>query len=125
MALGQNSVNLAAALAIGLIAGDRCLCRRRPSQPAFLLRAWTIPTTVDLLLMVTTGIIAAIAIWFLTQADRIAEANVIAPFEYSSIIWVVPLATSSGRGAGALHHRRRPPDRRRRHRRAEGGAAVT
>ena len=50
------------------------------------------PTTVDLLLMAATGVIAAVAIWFLTQAYRVAEANVIAPFEYSSIIWVVLLA---------------------------------
>jgi len=42
--------------------------------------------------MAATGVIAAVAIWCLTQAYRIAEANVIAPFEYSSIIWVVLLA---------------------------------
>jgi drug/metabolite transporter (DMT)-like permease len=93
MALAQNSVNLAAALAIGLIAGGGAYAggASHPSL-AFLLRAWAVPTTVDLLLMAATGIIAAVAIWFLTQAYRIAEANVIAPFEYSSIIWVVLLA---------------------------------
>jgi drug/metabolite transporter (DMT)-like permease len=92
MALAQNAVNLTAALAIGLVAGDGAYAGAAHPSLAFLLRAWTIPTTVDLLLMAATGIIAAIAIWFLTQAYRIAEANVIAPFEYSSIIWVVLLA---------------------------------
>jgi drug/metabolite transporter (DMT)-like permease len=92
MALAQNAVNLAAALAIGLVAGDGAYAGAAHPSLAFLLRAWTIPTTVDLLLMAATGVIAAVAIWFLTQAYRIAEANVIAPFEYSSIIWVVLLA---------------------------------
>jgi len=92
MALAQNAVNLAAALAIGLVAGDGAYAGAAHPSLAFLLRAWTIPTMVDLLLMAATGIIAAVAIWFLTQAYRIAEANVIAPFEYSSIIWVVLLA---------------------------------
>ena len=92
MALAQNSVNLAAALAIGLIAGDGAYAGAAHPSLAFLLRAWAVPTTADLLLMAATGLIAAVAIWFLTQAYRIAEANVIAPFEYSSIIWVVLLA---------------------------------
>ena len=92
MALAQNSVNLSAALAIGFFAGDGAYAGATHPSLAFLLRAWAIPTTVDLLLMAATGVIAAVAIWCLTQAYRIAEANVIAPFEYSSIIWVVLLA---------------------------------
>lgn len=92
MALAQNAVNLAAALAIGLVAGDGAYAGAAHPSLAFLLRAWTIPTTVDLLLMAATGVIAAVAIWLLTQAYRIAEANVIAPFEYTSIVWVVLLA---------------------------------
>ena len=92
MALAQNSVNLAAALAIGLVAGDGTYAGATHPSLAFLLRAWAVPTTADLLLMAATGVIAAVAIWFLTQAYRVAEANVIAPFEYSSIIWVVLLA---------------------------------
>jgi drug/metabolite transporter (DMT)-like permease len=47
------------------------------------------PDLVDLLLMGSTGFVAAIAIWCLTQAYRIAEANVVAPFEYSSVVWLV------------------------------------
>jgi drug/metabolite transporter (DMT)-like permease len=92
MALAQNAVNLVAALAIGLVAGDGAYAGATHPSLAFLLRAWAVPTTVDLLLMAATGVIAAVAIWCLTQAYRIAEANVIAPFEYSSIIWVVVLA---------------------------------
>jgi drug/metabolite transporter (DMT)-like permease len=75
MALYQNSVNLAADVS-------------HPSL-AFLLRSWSMPDLVDLLLMASTGLVAAVAIWCLTHAYRIAEANVIAPFEYSSIVWLV------------------------------------
>jgi len=92
MALAQNAVNLLAACAIGLAAGDGVYAGVDHPSLAFLLRAWATPTTTDLLLMAATGVIAAVAIWFLTQAYCIAEANVIAPFEYSSIICVVLLA---------------------------------
>lgn len=92
MALAQNSVNLVAAGAIGLVAGGGAFAGGSHPSLAFLLRAWAVPTTGDLLLMAATGVIAAVAIWCLTQAYRIAEANVIAPFEYTSIIWVVLLA---------------------------------
>jgi drug/metabolite transporter (DMT)-like permease len=92
MALAQNAMNLVAAAAIGLVAGDGAYAGDAHPSLAFLLRAWTMPTTGDLLLMAATGLIAAVAIWFLTQAYRIAEANLIAPFEYSSIISVVLLA---------------------------------
>jgi drug/metabolite transporter (DMT)-like permease len=89
MALYQNSVNLAAALVIGLIAGDGAFADVSHPSLAFLLRSWSMPDLVDLLLMASTGLVAAVAIWCLTHAYRIAEANVIAPFEYSSIVWLV------------------------------------
>jgi drug/metabolite transporter (DMT)-like permease len=89
MALYQNSVNLAAALVIGLIAGDGAFADVSHPSLAFFLRSWSMPDLVDLLLMASTGLVAAVAIWCLTQAYRIAEANVIAPFEYSSVVWLV------------------------------------
>jgi drug/metabolite transporter (DMT)-like permease len=89
MALYQNGVNLAAALVIGLIAGDGRFTDPTHPSLAFFLRPWAVPDLVDLLLMGSTGLVAAVAIWCLTQAYRIAEANVIAPFEYTSIVWLV------------------------------------
>ena len=45
------------------------------------------PGTFDLLIIASTGLIAALGSWSLTHAYRVAEVNVVAPFEYSSIIW--------------------------------------
>jgi drug/metabolite transporter (DMT)-like permease len=89
MALYQNSVNLAAALVIGLVAGDGAFADVSHPSLAFFLRSWSMPDLIDFLLMASTGLVAAIAIWCLTHAYRIAEANVIAPFEYSSVVWLV------------------------------------
>ena len=89
MALYQNSVNLAAALTIGLVAGDGAFADVSHPSLAFFLRPWSMPDLADLLLMGSTGLVAAVAIWCLTQAYRIAEANVIAPFEYSAVVWLV------------------------------------
>ena len=55
----------------------------------FLLRGWAVPTSVDLLSMALCGVIAAAALPLLTQAYRIAQANVVAPFEYTAMIWGV------------------------------------
>jgi drug/metabolite transporter (DMT)-like permease len=55
---------------------------------AFLLRAWSLPATRDFLLMAACGLIAAIAMTLLTTAYRVAPANVVAPFEYTGILWL-------------------------------------
>jgi drug/metabolite transporter (DMT)-like permease len=53
----------------------------------FLVRSWQMPTTIDLALMGSCGIIATVGTLFLTQAYRIAEASRIGPFEYTGILW--------------------------------------
>jgi drug/metabolite transporter (DMT)-like permease len=53
------------------------------------MRGWTTPSTFDFLLMASCGVVAALALTLLTQAYRIAEANVVAPFEYTALIWSV------------------------------------
>jgi drug/metabolite transporter (DMT)-like permease len=52
----------------------------------FLLRPWSLPGTHDLLLIASTGLVGACGSFLLTQAYRLAEANVVAPFEYVSIL---------------------------------------
>jgi drug/metabolite transporter (DMT)-like permease len=89
MAFYQNIVFLAGALAMGALAGQGDAPGFSHASLQFLLRGWVMPDLVDFLLIASTGIVASVASWCLTHAYRIAEANVVAPFEYSSIIWGV------------------------------------
>ncbi len=52
---------------------------------AFLFRAWTVPTLLDLCIMSGLGIVWASWAYFATRAYSTAQASVIAPFEYSSL----------------------------------------
>jgi drug/metabolite transporter (DMT)-like permease len=52
---------------------------------------WVVPSWTDFGLMVLIGILGGIGQLFLTQAFQHAEASTIAPFEYSSMIWVVSI----------------------------------
>jgi drug/metabolite transporter (DMT)-like permease len=45
------------------------------------------PTTRDLLMMASCGVIAAIGLTLLTQAYRIAQSSVVAPFEFTFAFW--------------------------------------
>lgn len=54
---------------------------------AFLMRAWSLPTTGDLLLMLSCGAIAAAGTILLTEAYRRAPASIVASFEYTGLIW--------------------------------------
>ena len=52
----------------------------------FLLRPWVMPDRHDLLLIASTGLVGAGGSFLLTQAYRLTQANVVAPFEYVSIL---------------------------------------
>ncbi|MBT4526102.1 MAG: DMT family transporter [Deltaproteobacteria bacterium] len=52
----------------------------------FLTRAWVIPTFSDLLKLITLGIIAAMGLYCLSQAYRLAKASTITPFEYCGMV---------------------------------------
>ena len=55
----------------------------------FLLRPWVVPRTEDGLLMVFLGLNAALAFYCLIKAYWASPASVVAPFEYTYIIWAV------------------------------------
>ncbi|WP_245943912.1 DMT family transporter [Acuticoccus kandeliae] len=50
---------------------------------------WVLPTWTDLFILVAIGVLGGIGQLFVTQAFQHAEASLIAPFEYTSMIWVV------------------------------------
>ena len=55
----------------------------------FLLRPWVVPEPLDGLLMVFLGVNAAAGFYCLINAYWVAPASVVAPFEYTYIIWAV------------------------------------
>lgn len=94
MATYQNIIFLLGALAITAVTnlgGDLSAAGQHRSL-AFLLRPWVMPDLTDFLLIASTGLVGACGSFLLTQAYRLAEANVVAPFEYVAI----PAATLFG-----------------------------
>jgi len=69
----------------GLIMGDGRF--NTFNQPAleFLFRAWHWPDINDLGLLIMCGVIVAFGSYLMSQSYRIAQASVVAPFEYTSL----------------------------------------
>jgi len=53
--------------------------------------AWYTPTMSELLMLISLGVLGGLAHIFLTESYRYAAASVIAPFDYSSLLWAVLL----------------------------------
>lgn len=89
MAFYVNGVFLLAACGLALVFGSGHFTDEAHKSLGFLMRGWSVPTRFDLFLMMACGPIAAVGLTLLTQAYRIAEANTIAPFEYTALVWSV------------------------------------
>ncbi len=68
-----------------------------PAQDAgvstrFLLRAWSMPDTLDLFLLMLTGLTSALGFMCTSNAYQRQPASHIAPFEYIMIVWVTLLS---------------------------------
>ena len=70
---------------IGLGIGDGRFNSGENQTLEFLFRAWVWPVQSDLYLMVACGFIVAIGGYLLSQAYRMGQASVVAPFEYTSM----------------------------------------
>jgi drug/metabolite transporter (DMT)-like permease len=53
--------------------------------------AWHTPTPSGLAILITLGILGGLAHIFLTESYRFAAASVIAPFDYTSMLWALLL----------------------------------
>jgi S-adenosylmethionine uptake transporter len=85
MSYFSSQVYLAAAILLAplpLIVGE--LSNPHPSI-AFLLRAWSMPSLIDFLIMTGLGLIWAAWMYLMSRAYSLAEASVAAPFEYVSL----------------------------------------
>jgi drug/metabolite transporter (DMT)-like permease len=78
--------------AIGLLLGDGGYAGGGHPSLEFLLRAWVRPGLGDGLLIVACGFLVAIGAYLASQAYRVGEANLIAPYEYAAL----PLAVLLG-----------------------------
>lgn len=89
LAFWGNAVFLLCALILSAIFGSGEFAGAGHKSVAFMTRGWVWPTGFDILLMMACGVIAAAGLTLLTQAYRIAQSNVVAPFEYTALIWGV------------------------------------
>ena len=79
-----QGVFLAVGLVMGLTFGDgRSL--------DFLLRAWVVPPPADYPVLLIIGLSSAIGGYCVSQAYRVSEAAVIAPFEYTALVMSIVL----------------------------------
>ena len=74
-----------------IVVGDGSLAGHYGPSVEFIFRPWLWPDMTDTAIMVTVGFLVTIVGYMLSQAYRVAEVNIIAPFEYVAlpmgIIW--------------------------------------
>jgi len=77
----------------GILFGNGELANHSQATLFFLLRAWTIPSLIDLMMMFGAGILSGLGAYCISQSYRISKAGFIAPFEYValplSIFWSI------------------------------------
>jgi S-adenosylmethionine uptake transporter len=92
LAFYVHATYIVVSVSIGLIAGDGRFTDGTDPTIDFLFRGWIWPTQDDLVIMIISGFLVAMAGYLVGQAYRLSEAAVIAPFEYLSL----PLAVFWG-----------------------------
>jgi drug/metabolite transporter (DMT)-like permease len=56
-----------------------------------IVLGWTVPSPLHLALLVTIGILGGIGQILMTQSYRFADASLVAPFDYTTMIWALLL----------------------------------
>lgn len=87
MAFWGNIAFLICATLLSLIYGPGGSGETGHLSLRFLMRGWATPTLWDGFLMCACGFIAAVGLTALTQAYRISQSSVVAPFEFSFAFW--------------------------------------
>lgn len=87
MAFFNTLFFLGAAIGIGLVQTFWGLGEATHPSIAFLTREWVMPSAYDMSIMVGCGVMAFGGIAGLTYAYREADANLVASFEYTALVW--------------------------------------
>ena len=74
---------------IGLLLGHGSYAGSGDPSLEFLLRQWIVPTPGDFLIMAGVGVASAVGGYFISQAYRLCEAAVLAPFEYLALVLAI------------------------------------
>lgn len=83
---------IAATCLLGLIMGDGKFAGSETPSLDFLFRPWVVPASVDLPFIMVLGVFASVGGYFISQAYRLGEAALVAPFEYLAL----PLSIAFG-----------------------------
>lgn len=92
MALYIQMTFIIVSLAMGLMFGNGAFSGNDNASLDFLFRAWIVPATPDLKVFVMIGLASSVGGYLISQAYRMAEAGLAAPFEYVAM----PLAVFWG-----------------------------
>lgn len=87
MALWQSIVYGVVALGIGMVAPWFAENAGSSKVLGFLLRPWVWPTNFEWFMLFVMGVVATLASVLFVEAYRNAEANFVAPMEYSALLW--------------------------------------
>ena len=85
----QNTIYMAIGLAMAVLFNVVDFGQVSHKSLVFLSRPMAWPSAFDGMLLFGHGVIAAIAMLLFVNAYKHAEANFVAPFEYSAMIWAV------------------------------------
>jgi len=89
MAFYTHLTFLVVSSCIGLVAGGGAFASAIHPSIEFLTRAWIMPPVQDLWLMAGIGVASATGGYFISQAYKICEAALIAPFEYFALVLAI------------------------------------